>query len=307
MTEYIEEVNITEDGGIVKKMIARGEGGCPSKGEQVAVEYEGRLEDGTVFDSSKNHGQPLEISIGTGQVIQGWDQGIIAMELGEKADLVIQSNYGYGDRGSPPKIPGGATLIFTVQLLQIGDRKHGVKQLSEEELMEVALKQKDLGNAQFKDKKFEEASVHYREALSHLTSFIEEKEEINKLKITCYQNLSVALNAMGKYNDAVVMCSEALQVDDKAAKALYLRGIAHMKLKNFDEATEDMKAAIKLNPQDKKLRTEFENIKNEKKKHNSSQAAAMQNMFKQGMYNEKSDVKFMKNFDKLPDFDPENA
>ena len=124
MTTYLDEVHITTDGGIIKKTINKGEGGeCPTKGQEVTVNYEGRLEDGSVFDRSMDHGEPLKIRIGEGQVIEGWDQGIMAMKLGEKADLVIQSKYGYGDMGSPPKIPGGATLIFTVELIQIADRR----------------------------------------------------------------------------------------------------------------------------------------------------------------------------------------
>lgn len=117
MPSYIDEVHITADGGIIKKMIAKGEGECPKKGQEVTVNYEGRLEDGTVFDRSADHGEPLKIRIGEGQVIEGWDQGIMAMKLGEKAELVIKSNYAYGDMGSPPKIPGGATLIFEVELI----------------------------------------------------------------------------------------------------------------------------------------------------------------------------------------------
>lgn len=117
MTSYIDEVHITEDGGIIKKMITKGEGVTPEKGQEVTVNYVGRLEDGTIFDQSEDHGEPLKINIGTGQVIEGWDKGIMAMQLGEKADLVIKSKYGYGDMGSPPKIPGGATLIFTVELI----------------------------------------------------------------------------------------------------------------------------------------------------------------------------------------------
>jgi len=89
----------------------------------VLVNYEGRLEDGTIFDTSYDRGEPLKVAIGTGQVIKGWDIGIMAMQLGEKADLVIKPEYGYGAIGAPPKIPGNATLIFTVELIQIGDRK----------------------------------------------------------------------------------------------------------------------------------------------------------------------------------------
>ena len=66
MTTYIDEVHITADGGIIKKMIKKGEGECPQKGQEVTVNYEGRLEDGTVFDRSADHGEPLKIYIGEG-------------------------------------------------------------------------------------------------------------------------------------------------------------------------------------------------------------------------------------------------
>ena len=100
--------------------------------------YEGRLEDGTVFDSSYERNDPIRINVGTGQVIKGWDIGIGAMKLGEKAELFIKSDYGYGDQGSPPKIPGGATLIFLVELVQVGDRKPPT--MSDEELTALATK-----------------------------------------------------------------------------------------------------------------------------------------------------------------------
>ena len=66
MSKYIDEVHITKDGGIIKKMIKEGEGECPEKGQEVTVNYEGRLEDGTIFDRSMDHGEPLKIRIGEG-------------------------------------------------------------------------------------------------------------------------------------------------------------------------------------------------------------------------------------------------
>jgi peptidylprolyl isomerase len=119
-------------------------------------------------------------------VIEGWDKGIMTMKLGEKADLVIKSKYGYGDMGSPPKIPGGATLIFTVELIQIADRRPTRWQMSDEELVKVALRQKEDGNLKFKAKKFKEAEGHYRDALAHLETCKIANEEINKLKVTCF-------------------------------------------------------------------------------------------------------------------------
>ena len=73
MTSYINEVHVTTDGGIIKKVIKAGEGEKPTKGQEVTVNYEGRLENGTIFDRSADHGEPLKIRIGEGQVIEGWD------------------------------------------------------------------------------------------------------------------------------------------------------------------------------------------------------------------------------------------
>jgi len=92
------------------------------RGDRLQMHYTGTLEDGTEFDSSIPRGDPFSFTLGSGQVIKGWDQGLIGMCEGEKRKLVIPSDLGYGDRGSPPKIPGGATLIFEVELIKI-DRK----------------------------------------------------------------------------------------------------------------------------------------------------------------------------------------
>lgn len=93
------------------------------KGDTLSMHYTGKLEDGTEFDSSIPRGQPFSFTLGTGQVIKGWDQGLLGMCEGEKRKLSIPPDMGYGDRGAPPKIPGGATLIFEVELLQIIERK----------------------------------------------------------------------------------------------------------------------------------------------------------------------------------------
>ncbi|CAM0952160.1 unnamed protein product [Alopecurus aequalis] len=89
------------------------------KGDKVKVHYRGKLTDGTVFDSSYERGDPIEFELGTGQVIKGWDQGILGMCVGEKRKLKIPSKLGYGDSGSPPTIPGGATLIFDTELVSV--------------------------------------------------------------------------------------------------------------------------------------------------------------------------------------------
>jgi len=76
------------------------------------------LTDGTKFDSSVDRGKPIEFTLGIGQVIKGWDLGIGSMRKGEKATLTIAPEYGYGDAGAGGVIPGGATLLFDVELVE---------------------------------------------------------------------------------------------------------------------------------------------------------------------------------------------
>jgi len=103
-----------------------GNGVKPKKGQLVRAHYTGKLTDGTQFDSSRGPlgldflGRgPFEFTIGVGQVIKGWDVGMAQMSVGEKATLTCSSDFGYGKQGSPPDIPGGATLVFDVELLAI--------------------------------------------------------------------------------------------------------------------------------------------------------------------------------------------
>ncbi|XP_078175799.1 peptidyl-prolyl cis-trans isomerase FKBP15-2-like [Carex rostrata] len=92
------------------------------KGDRIKVHYRGTLTDGKVFDSSFERGEPIEFELGSGQVIKGWDQGLLGMCVGEKRKLKIPAKLGYGDQGSPPVIPGGATLIFDTELVAVNDK-----------------------------------------------------------------------------------------------------------------------------------------------------------------------------------------
>ena len=88
-------------------------------GKMVSVHYEGKLLDGTIFDSSYNRGKPIDFKLGVGQVIQGWDEGIALMKVGGKATLTIPPEMGYGVRGAGGVIPPNATLIFGVELVDV--------------------------------------------------------------------------------------------------------------------------------------------------------------------------------------------
>ncbi|MEX0750431.1 MAG: FKBP-type peptidyl-prolyl cis-trans isomerase [Dehalococcoidia bacterium] len=96
-----------------------GGGDTPAKGKKVRVHYTGRLTDGKKFDSSVDRGEPFEFTIGVGQVIKGWDEGVMSMKVGGKRQLIIPADLGYGARGAPGAIPPDAELIFDVELLGV--------------------------------------------------------------------------------------------------------------------------------------------------------------------------------------------
>ena len=107
------------ESGLRYKMINKGEGKKAEAGKTVSVHYEGSLENGKVFDSSYPRKKPIEFRLGQGQVIEGWDEGIALLQVGDKARFVIPSDLAYGAAGAGGVIPPNATLIFDVELMDV--------------------------------------------------------------------------------------------------------------------------------------------------------------------------------------------
>ncbi len=113
-----EKLVKTPSGLQYEDMVA-GSGASPSPGKKVTVHYTGWLTDGRKFDSSVDRNEPFIFQIGAGQVIPGWDEGVMTMKIGGKRKLIIPANLGYGAAGAGGVIPPNATLVFEVILLDI--------------------------------------------------------------------------------------------------------------------------------------------------------------------------------------------
>jgi len=107
------------ESGLRYKVLQEGNGKQATKGSNVSVHYKGQLVDGTVFDSSYQRKQPIDFQVGIGQVIAGWDEGLLLLKVGDKARFVIPSNLAYGSQGAGGVIPPDATLIFDVELMDV--------------------------------------------------------------------------------------------------------------------------------------------------------------------------------------------
>lgn len=110
---------VKTDSGLQYVELVKGTGREAELGDTATVHYTGWLADGTKFDSSLDRGQPFAFRVGTGQVIKGWDEGVLGMRIGAKRKLIIPPDLAYGARGAGHAIPPNATLTFEVELLDL--------------------------------------------------------------------------------------------------------------------------------------------------------------------------------------------
>jgi FKBP-type peptidyl-prolyl cis-trans isomerase len=110
---------ITTKSGLKYEDLVVGKGASPKIGQRVSVHYTGWLTNGKKFDSSKDHGKPLEFTLGVDPIIKGWVESLQTMKVGGKRKLTIPPSLGYGAEGYPPVIPGNATLIFEMELISV--------------------------------------------------------------------------------------------------------------------------------------------------------------------------------------------
>jgi len=108
---------VTTDSGLTVEVFEKGDGAPITNGQSVKIHYTGTLLDGTKFDSSRDRGQPLPVTVGKGQVIKGWDEGLLHFNVGGKGKLTIPADLAYGAR-AVGSIPANSTLVFDIEVVE---------------------------------------------------------------------------------------------------------------------------------------------------------------------------------------------
>lgn len=288
--EGFVDISQDKDGGLLKKILVEGTGeATPPPGSAVEVHYVGTLHaDGSKFDSSRDRPGNFKFDVGVGQVIKGWDQGICTMKKGEKCILRCSSDYGYGSHGSPPKIPGGATLNFEVELFDWKEKVKPPGKMTAEERMAHAKKLKDAGTEAFKNGDYAGAVNRYADGVEYITfdpkkghyagggdddsdseddyggpnedqgdepgEGEEEKPspETQELAIALLNNCAMAKLKVGDdLESAKFDCNKVLEYDDKNVKAFFRRAQAEFAMGNFQACREDAAKIIEIDANNK--------------------------------------------------------
>lgn len=296
MEEELIDVSFDKNGGVMKKILkhAPKDALCPPESSSVTAHYVGTLSDGTEFDSSRKRGVPFTFTIGQNQVIRGWDEGFASMKVGEKAVLTVRSDYGYGESGSPPKIPPGATLNFEVELISFKEKEKEKWELTDEERRDRATEMKEAGTVLFKAGKFDEAAVKY-ESAAEIVFDDEEGEHVpdddQALYISCCGNAAMCYIKLGDWSSAIHACKKVLDVDKDNVKALYRRGVAKMRCGLFKESKADLMAAHNIDKSNKDVRKSLAQLKEAMTNSKKKEKAAYSGMFdKVSMYTDKSSI-----------------
>mmetsp|Transcript_29725 Transcript_29725/g.40015 ORF Transcript_29725/g.40015 Transcript_29725/m.40015 type:complete len:318 (+) Transcript_29725:52-1005(+) len=309
--EGFVDISQEKDGGLLKKILVEGTGDeCPPEGSSVDVHYVGTLHsDGSKFDSSRDRPGTFNFNVGVGQVIKGWDQGILTMKKGEKAILRCTSDYAYGDSGSPPTIPGGATLNFEVELFSWKEEVKPPSEMSSEERVAHAMKMKEEGTAAFKVGDLATAVNRWEDGVHYLTFDPSQdfaghshggmpcsghgddaggddaaeplalSDGDRKTVVALLNNCAMAKLKLGDEDSAKFDCNKVLEYDAANVKALFRRGQAELAMGEYSKCAESTARVLELDPQNKEAEQLRRKAKDDEKKSKQKEKAMYSKMF----------------------------
>ena len=246
--EKSDFVNITEDGGVKKKIIKEGSGAQAAEGNEVKVNYIGKNGD-KIFDQTKDN-KPFSFKIGAHSVIKGWEVGVKTMKIGEKAEFIFSPDYAYGKQKVSDLIPENSTLNFEIELLEIVGAKKEISDMEYEEKCAEGKKLKAEGVEKYKAGDYVGAREKWDEACKYLDRYINKYADYEKEGCDLYQsvltNLCNCCNKQKEYYAVIVYANKGIKVNDKLPKLFYFRAIANAQTSEFENAKKDIESLEKL-------------------------------------------------------------
>ena len=240
--------NITEDGGVKKKIIKEGSGAQAAEGNEVKVNYIGKNGD-KIFDQTKDN-KPYSFKIGAHSVIKGWEVGVKTMKIGEKAEFIFSPDYAYGKQKVNDLIPENSTLNFEIELLEIVGAKKEISDMEYEEKVAEGKKLKEEGIEKFKQGDYVAAREKWDEACKYLDHFINKHADYEKEGCDLYQsvlsNLCNCCNKQKEYYAVIIYANKGIKVNDQLPKLFYFRAIANAQTAEFEKAEKDVESLEKL-------------------------------------------------------------
>ncbi|XP_038059182.1 inactive peptidyl-prolyl cis-trans isomerase FKBP6-like isoform X3 [Patiria miniata] len=291
--------SVIGDGSVMKRVKRVGSGEVIPKAYTATIHYEGYVEYCDVpFDSTRLRGKTQKIRLGEGQVILGLEVAVGTMRKGEKSDFLIQHQYAYGPMGVPPRIPGNATVLFVVELLNYSDTPlvpdmdtwsaERRKDATFEEILDIANAYRKAGNDAFNGdenghKRISKAASQYIKAIRLLENARlanqSEEDEMKRVLLKLYLNLALCDIKQGQCPRALSNCIKALEIDPQNIKAMYRRGQALWHSNEFDKGRHWILKAQKLNPKDAHIQAELRKLDRKKAEMDQLHKATYQRMF----------------------------
>eukprot|EP00013_Stygamoeba_regulata_P019925 CAMPEP_0177661430 /NCGR_PEP_ID=MMETSP0447-20121125/18677_1 /TAXON_ID=0 /ORGANISM="Stygamoeba regulata, Strain BSH-02190019" /LENGTH=376 /DNA_ID=CAMNT_0019166777 /DNA_START=61 /DNA_END=1192 /DNA_ORIENTATION=- len=245
--------------GLTKQITRPGTGPLPSPNSRVSVHFVGTLDDGTVFDTTRERKRALQFTIGAEQTIPGLEAAVATMHEGERALVVCEAPLAFGAMGNPmgfhgvgKPIPKDARLSFDVELVHIDDPSTvSGKDRNDKDRMRIAAQRKQEANQAFSEKRYDAAITKYALGIAELDQAPvgQLSDEEHVLLIQLYNNISLSYLATDQYTQVVEFATKAIEAGAKTIdlqKALFRRGKAHVALKSFDDARSDLGRALTL-------------------------------------------------------------
>ncbi|KAL0076414.1 hypothetical protein J3Q64DRAFT_1771681 [Phycomyces blakesleeanus] len=246
-------VSLTPDNNVTKRIIRSGQGQCPKADSIVSVHYESFLEDGSLFDSSRQRNAAYEFVPNGGKVIKAWEIAIPIMHVGELAEIVCTYDYGYGKKGWPPIVPQKANLRFEVELLGTWESAESVKQK-----ISVALAKKEEGNAFYKQGAIEQALFAYRKGREYVVDVWDcEPEDLIKARevtIALHANVAACYMKMRDWDKAIEVCQKVLDREPRNIKACYRIGQAYYEKDDYENGIGFVTIGLRGNPDSQELK-----------------------------------------------------